>query len=184
MRGLVAAVAMFVLLAAPAAARGSLINVTYKSGTKEFRGTDYELLRNFALDAKNFFDEADRAKPPFKLNQFGFNLGGPLSSQNCSTAETSCSFSATTRANGPPLTDVHQARPIAEFRRGDFSSLSPRTVIMDPRTTPRTPFAGNILPPSLLNPTSLRMVSLPPLLCQSRFCYGTARIASVSCKHL
>ena len=31
-----------------------------------------------ALDAKNFFDSPRDPIPPFKLNQFGFNLGGPV----------------------------------------------------------------------------------------------------------
>src|SRR6185295_10258976 len=36
----------------------------------------FEFLRNEALDARNFFDAR---KPPFKRNQFGFNIGGPVS---------------------------------------------------------------------------------------------------------
>ena len=54
-----------------------IINVTYKSGSNELHGTAYEFLRNSALDAKNFFDSPANPIPPFKLNQFGFNLGGP-----------------------------------------------------------------------------------------------------------
>ncbi|MDQ6760863.1 MAG: Plug and carboxypeptidase regulatory-like domain-containing protein, partial [Acidobacteriota bacterium] len=64
---------------APAAYGGGqgIINVTYKSGTNELHGTAYEFLRNSAFDAKNFFDSPVNPIPPFKLNQFGFNLGGP-----------------------------------------------------------------------------------------------------------
>src|SRR5207253_9149921 len=53
-----------------------IINVTYKSGGNDLHGAAYEFLRNSALDAKNFFDPGNKPIPPFKLNQFGFNLGG------------------------------------------------------------------------------------------------------------
>src|SRR6266478_6418245 len=57
---------------------GAVMNVTIKAGTNQLHGTFYEFLRNSALDAKNYFDSADNPIPPFKLNQFGFNLGGPV----------------------------------------------------------------------------------------------------------
>lgn len=54
------------------------INISTKSGTNEFHGTVFEFLRNDKLDAKNFFDLPDRPIPPFRQNQFGFSLGGPV----------------------------------------------------------------------------------------------------------
>src|SRR4030095_1655098 len=57
---------------------GATINLTYKSGTKNFYGGLYELPRNEKLDAKNFFDSASDPIPPFKQNQFGAFLGGPM----------------------------------------------------------------------------------------------------------
>ena len=52
--------------------------------------------------------------------------------------------------------------PIAAFRAGDFSALLPRTIVYDPRTNPRTPLPGNIMPPNVINPTSARMIELYP----------------------
>ena len=49
-----------------------------KSGTNEIHGAAYEFLRNSALDAKNFFDRPTDKIPPFKQNQFGFAIGGPI----------------------------------------------------------------------------------------------------------
>src|SRR5690242_208315 len=57
---------------------GAVLNVTIKSGTNALHGTAYEFLRNSDLDAKNFFDSPTNPIPPFKMNQFGFSVGGPV----------------------------------------------------------------------------------------------------------
>ena len=54
---------------------GGIIGASTRSGTSEFHGSVYEFFRNSALDARNFFDTK---KPPFRRNQFGVSLGGPL----------------------------------------------------------------------------------------------------------
>ena len=56
---------------------GAIVNIATSSGTNEYHGELFEFLRNEKLDARNFFDRASEP-PPFKRNQFGFNLGGPL----------------------------------------------------------------------------------------------------------
>jgi outer membrane receptor protein involved in Fe transport len=55
---------------------GGIFNAITRSGTNQFHGSAYEFLRNSALDARNFFDPAK--KPPFRRNQFGASLGGPI----------------------------------------------------------------------------------------------------------
>src|SRR5262245_10643994 len=56
---------------------GGQISVVTSSGTNQFHGTLFEYLRNSALDARNFFDQTIGA-PPFKRNQFGGSVGGPI----------------------------------------------------------------------------------------------------------
>src|SRR2546422_51132 len=56
---------------------GAVVNAATKSGTNAFHGSIYEFFRNSALDARNFFD-APSGPPPFRRNQFGASLGGPL----------------------------------------------------------------------------------------------------------
>src|SRR5438876_4212024 len=56
---------------------GGQINVVTTSGTNQLHGTAFEYLRNSVLDARNFFDQTIGA-PPFKRNQFGGSLGGPI----------------------------------------------------------------------------------------------------------
>jgi hypothetical protein len=56
---------------------GAIINQVTKSGTNSLHGSVYEFLRNSALDARNYFDPPGSV-PPFRRNQFGGTLGGPL----------------------------------------------------------------------------------------------------------
>jgi outer membrane receptor protein involved in Fe transport len=57
---------------------GGVINAVTRSGTNQFHGSLFEFLRNSDLDAKNFFDPATKPIPPFKRNQFGGVIGGPI----------------------------------------------------------------------------------------------------------
>jgi hypothetical protein len=57
---------------------GAVVNVATRSGTNQFHGELFEFLRNDALDARNFFTLTSSEPPPFKRNQFGFALGGPV----------------------------------------------------------------------------------------------------------
>jgi len=54
---------------------GAIVNIATRSGNNDYHGEAFEFLRNEVLDARNFFDPR---KPPFKRNQFGFNIGGPV----------------------------------------------------------------------------------------------------------
>jgi len=57
---------------------GGVINAVTRSGENTVHGSAFEFLRNSALDAKNFFDAANKPIPPFKRNQFGGAFGGPI----------------------------------------------------------------------------------------------------------
>src|SRR5579884_2307346 len=55
---------------------GAQVSIVTQSGTNSLHGSLFEFLRNSALDARNFFDQG--SVPPFRRNQFGGSLGGPL----------------------------------------------------------------------------------------------------------
>jgi Carboxypeptidase regulatory-like domain/TonB-dependent Receptor Plug Domain/TonB dependent receptor len=57
---------------------GGVINAITKSGANQFHGDAYWFLRDEDFDARNYFDQSDKAKPPFHRNQFGGSLGGPI----------------------------------------------------------------------------------------------------------
>ncbi len=57
---------------------GSVVNIATRSGSNELHGELFEFVRNDALDAKNFFDNPTLPIPPFKRNQFGGAVGGPI----------------------------------------------------------------------------------------------------------
>jgi hypothetical protein len=57
---------------------GSIVNVATRGGTNAFHGELYEYLRNTVFDARNFFNPTSVAQSPFKRNQFGGDLGGPI----------------------------------------------------------------------------------------------------------
>jgi hypothetical protein len=55
---------------------GGVVNAITRSGTNQIHGSAYEFIRNSALDTRNYFDVG--GVPPFKRNQFGGAVGGPI----------------------------------------------------------------------------------------------------------
>lgn len=59
-------------------AGGAVINAVTRSGTNNLHGAAYWFHRNSVFDTKNRFDPPGEPIPPFKRNQFGGSLGGPV----------------------------------------------------------------------------------------------------------
>jgi carboxypeptidase family protein len=54
---------------------GTIVTLVSKAGSNQFHGSAFEFLRNSAVDARNFFSTT---VPPFRRNEFGGTLGGPI----------------------------------------------------------------------------------------------------------
>src|SRR5438067_368358 len=57
---------------------GAIVNIATRSGTNDFHGELFNFLRNSAMDARNFFNTTAVAQSPFRRNNFGAALGGPI----------------------------------------------------------------------------------------------------------
>jgi hypothetical protein len=57
----------------------TVTNIVTRSGTNQFHGSAYDFLRNRALDANNFFNNAAGIPlPALRQNNFGATVGGPI----------------------------------------------------------------------------------------------------------
>ena len=134
----------------------SQINVSTKAGTNDYHGALFEFLRNSVLDAKPYaFTAARPAAAPFKWNQYGFTLGGPISIPKYFDGRNKLFF----MSNFEGYRDRKQFQntysvPSAAMRTGDFSQILPGTVIKDPLSG--SPFAGNLIPSSRFSPIASR----------------------------
>lgn len=138
---------------------GAVVNLTTKSGSNNFHGTVYEFLRNEALDAKNFFDRPDQPKPPFKRNQFGFSLGGPI------VRDRTFFFGDYEGTRIRESRTVLSTIPTEKMRNGNFSEI--KNTIFDPATfdgksNTRKPFPNNTIAQDRLDPIALKLVALYP----------------------
>lgn len=58
---------------------GANVSIATRSGTNEFHGTAFEFFRNTALNANEFYANAQGSeRPTLQLNQYGFEIGGPI----------------------------------------------------------------------------------------------------------
>lgn len=145
----------------------AVVNIITKSGGNEYHGALFEFLRNEATDARNFF-AGGAAKTPFRRNQFGGAVGGPiLRSKLFFFAD----YQTTILKTGTPN---FVTVPTVKMMAGDFSELYDPTVgldaagntygqIYDPFTrmfdaqgnvVSATPFPGNIIPMTRWDPAA------------------------------
>jgi hypothetical protein len=110
------------------------VNVSTKSGTNEYHGALFDFLRNNAVDARPFgFTRTVPVSAPFKWNQFGFAVAGPVQIPKVFNGKDRLFFMS--NYEGFRLrnqTQVVYSTPPAAMRAGDFSNFC-RALIKDPR---------------------------------------------------
>ena len=136
------------------------VNVSTKSGSNQFNGTVFEFLRNDAFDARPYpFTSVTPENAPFKWNQFGFTLGGPVQIPGVINGRNKLFFMS--NFEGFRLRQQQQvvySTPSAEMRRGDFSRAP--VAIRDPLTG--QPFPGNQIPAHRLSSIAQRLLEFYP----------------------
>ncbi len=130
-----------------------IVDVITKGGTNQVHGEAWEYVRTNAWEARNFFSPIPPG--PFHQNQFGGDVGGPIRKDKVFFF-----------ANYEGLRQAQSAfagafAPTEAMFNGDFSALS--TPIYNPSTFngatgTRQAFAGNIIPSSLINPVSRKLL--------------------------
>lgn len=114
---------------------GPGFNATTKSGTNSFHGGVFEYLRNDKLDARNFFS---LTRGVLKRNQFGLDLGGPLSIPHLYAGKDRTFFFLDYEAQRLRQGLVESGTvPTPAQRSGDFSAPG-LNKIYDPQTTTTT----------------------------------------------
>ena len=150
---------------------GAVVSATIKSGSNDVHGTLFEFLRNDKLDATNFFtNAAGLQKPPFRQNQFGFSLGGPVSIPKLYNGHNRTFFFMDyqgTRRRTRAGSQVYDLAPLA-FRSGDFSALGRPIYDSYSRRIGPTgaviadPYPNAQIPAIRLNPTSMQIETQIP----------------------
>lgn len=140
-------------------AAGGIFNVVTKGGTNEFHFTAYEFLRNDRFNANDYFaNRAGKDKAPFRFNQFGGTLGGPIIRNRAFFFVNS---ELVRFAQGVTYTATV---PDPAALAGDFSKTG--KTVYDPFTTRPNPsgagylrdaFPGNVIPPNRINAVAARV---------------------------
>ena len=159
------------------------INASTKSGTNQFHATVFEFVRNSSLDAKNYFDRDDREIPPFRRNQYGLTVDGPVVIPKLLNGRNRLFFLFNWEGlrEHKSLTSSPSV-PLTAWRTGDFSQLrdasgnlipiyDPATRVFDAAgnvTQAPTAFQGNLIPANRIDPVSRQLLDFYPLPLQEQ----------------
>ena len=148
---------------------GAVVNMITKSGTNDFHGTAYYFLRHSDLNANNWFsNKSGRTRPFYRRDQLGGVVGGPV-------IKNKTFFFATYEYTKSKSPDTQTASfPTLLQRDGDFSKTfntsNQLMTIYNPNDTftnaagniERRPFAGNVIPKSMMDPVGLKTMAYFP----------------------
>ena len=110
-------------------AAGGVVQLISKAGTNRFHGTVFDFIRNDAFDARPFGTVGEM--PPFNLNQFGINTGGPI------VAQRTFFFANYEGIRQDQTRSFTRQVPSAAFRALAVESIAP-VVALYPQGTNRT----------------------------------------------
>jgi hypothetical protein len=140
-----------------------IISATIRSGTNEYHGVLFEFLRNDKLETRPFFSPRT---PPYRFNQFGATLGGPVWIPKAYKGKDRTFFFVSYeggRFRNP--SERFNRVPTAQERAGDFSGSS--VPLLDPLsfdavTKQKQPFLNNRIPAERIDPISRKFLDYWP----------------------
>ncbi len=156
-------------------AGGGAMLFVAKSGTNSLHGSVYEFVRNTDFDANDWFsNRAGKARQVYKQNDFGFTVGGPVVIPKLyhGKNKTFFFFSYEGFRNRNGATNATATVPTPEMYTGDFSNwvgangaqipiYNPVAQVQNPDGTYTRPaFAGNKIPVTMFNPTSIQALKV------------------------
>jgi hypothetical protein len=117
---------------------GAVVLVATRSGTNRFHADFFEFLRNDVLDARNFFTLTSSSPPPFKRNQFGGALQGPMTRKRTFlfSSYEGLRLAQHVDLNSVVLTEA-QRQAASSAAVAKLATLIPRPNFIDSSGTPR-----------------------------------------------
>lgn len=140
---------------------GANVNIVLKSGSRSIHGSAFEYLRNDKFDANDFFaNRNNTGKVPFRQNQYGVAIGGPVIIPKLFHGRESTFWFVNWEGYRARRGQNNiSSFPLQAQRDGDFSSLSKQLydpysgrLAADGITVIRDPFPGNIIPKNRISP--------------------------------
>jgi len=136
------------------------INVLTKSGGNAFHGSLFEFVRNNAFDARPFqFTTTPPGVSPFKWNDYGFEVDGPVVIPKLFNGRNKLFFMANDEwlVQRQSFQQAYNVPTPAMFG-GDFRSTSSYQLptIYDPTT--KMPFSNNMIPSNMISPISQKLL--------------------------
>jgi len=148
---------------------GAIINLTTKSGTKQFHGDIYSYLRNEDLNANDYFNNVNHvAKPRYRYFIGGGSIGGPVyvpGKFNTNRNKVFFFFNDQYYHQSIPGSLIEDTVPTALERAGNFSQSFTVGGALIPINLPgaRTPYPGNVVPSNQLSVFGQNLLSVFPL---------------------
>ncbi len=150
----------------------SQVNVVSKSGTNTYHGSMYDFIRNNTADANPYFfpyNAAPAAVLPFKWNNYGFELDGPIRIPKVYNGRDKFFFMVDDEWRKIRQTGQGNATvPSTAIAGGNFQGFTDKNgapvTIYDPATGDanglgKTAFLNNIIPPGRIAPQSTALLN-------------------------
>jgi len=134
---------------------GGVVSVVTKSGGNEFHGSGFEFIRNYALNAKNFFATTSDG---LKRNQFGGTLGGPIIKNKVFFFG---GYQGTYESTVPSANIVYL--PTAATMQGDFTTIMSAPCNAGIAKNLTAPYVGNKISPTAFNQVALNYLKFIPV---------------------